>query len=91
MRLRVVDGVGERLVPAEIAERRDVLRDDLVGGALRDAADDPQAGADVMRADRRARFEPVVAFLRGRLCGRPDDQQRDDSCVHGGLSDRAHR
>jgi hypothetical protein len=76
--LRVVHGVGEGLVPAEVAERGDVLRDDFVGGPLRDAANDPQPRADVMRADRRTRFQAVVGVLRGRHCGRPDDQQRDE-------------
>ena len=30
---RLVNGVGEALVPAEIAKRRDVLREDLLGGS----------------------------------------------------------
>ena len=63
--LGLVDVVGEILVPAEIAERRDVLRDDLVGGALRHAADDPQPRADVVRSDRGARFETVRGVLGG--------------------------
>ena len=79
--LRLVNGVGETLVPAEIAERRDVLGEDLVGGALRDAADHPQPGADVMRADRGARFEAVVRVLRG---GRDDRGDTSRAMVSNG-------
>src|SRR5687767_16032204 len=60
-----VNSVGEALVPAEIAEWRDILRDDLLRGPLGDAAHHPEASADVVRADRRARFDAIRGVLGG--------------------------
>src|SRR5262249_43805574 len=58
--VRLVDAVGEARVPAEIFEWRDVLGEDLLGGAREPLADDPEARAEAVRADGRARLEAVI-------------------------------
>jgi len=86
----VVHAVGEARVPAEILERRDVFRQDLLRRPFVHLADDPQAGAQMMRANRGARLEAVRAVHR-RLRLRTDDQQRGRCSREREATRNAHR
>ena len=76
-----IDREREVLLPAEQAERSDVLRQDLLRRALVRSPDHPETRAEVMRADRRSRFPTVGEIERARglsiRAERDDCQQRN--------------
>src|SRR5262245_20430572 len=65
-----VDTERKAVVPAEILERRDVLREHLFGRSRCRSPDHPQPRAQVMRADGGSRLEAVIGIdCRGWLAG----------------------
>ena len=64
--LLLIDLEGERRVPAEIFEGRDVLGQDPFRRSLVLRSDDPQAGAEMMSAERGAGLQAISHVEIGR-------------------------
>ena len=69
--------VSETWVPAEVLERRDVLRQHFIRRAFRHGSHHPQPAAQVMCPYRRSRLQAIGDIFRPELPARLSGHERD--------------